>query len=82
MNSNMVIPEKFDHLDLVYHFTVHLNNAKLKQWYKSFSTNPVKAFVSEKAYGVLAYIQTINNGNVSCLHNKRLELEASSRKLK
>ena len=45
----MVIPEKFDHLDLVYHFTVQLNNAKLKQWYKSFSTPPVKAFVSEKA---------------------------------
>ena len=25
MNSNMVKPEKFDHLHLVYHFTVPLN---------------------------------------------------------
>ena len=25
LNSNMVKPEKFDHLDLVYYFTVHLN---------------------------------------------------------
>ena len=38
--------------------------------------------MSEKAYGAVAYIQTINNGNASCIHNKRLELEASSRKLK
>ena len=26
MNSNMVKPEKLDHLHLVYHFTVPLNN--------------------------------------------------------
>ena len=32
--------------------------------------------MSEKAYGAVAYIQTINNGNASCIQ------EASSRKLK
>ena len=26
MNSNMVQPEQFDHLHLVYHFTVPLNS--------------------------------------------------------
>ena len=26
MNSNMIKPEKFDHIHLVYHFTVHLKD--------------------------------------------------------
>ena len=47
-----------------------LNNVKIEQWYKSFSTNPVELHIfadaSEKAYGAVAYIKTINNGNVSC----------------
>ena len=30
MNSNMVKPEKFDHLHLVYHFTVPLMQNELK----------------------------------------------------
>ena len=74
-----------------------LNNVKIEQWYKSFSTNPVELHIfadaSEKANGAVAYIKTINNGNVSCnfvlakskltLINKpsltiqRLELEAA-----
>ena len=29
MNSNMVKSEKFDHLRLVYHFTVNLKNDKI-----------------------------------------------------
>ena len=29
MNSNMVKPEKFDHLHLVYHFAIPLNTIQL-----------------------------------------------------
>ena len=33
MNSSMVKPEKFEHLNLVYHFTTPLNcNASLTKW--------------------------------------------------
>ena len=31
MNLNMVKPEKFDHLHLVYHFTVPLSSSDLLQ---------------------------------------------------
>ena len=30
MNSNMVKPEKFGHLHLVYHFTIPLSTGKIK----------------------------------------------------
>ena len=47
-----------------------VNHVKLERWYKSFPTNPVELHisvdVSEKAYGAVAYIKTINNGIVSC----------------
>ena len=33
MNSNMVKPEKIDHLHLVYHFTVPLNNRPISYTY-------------------------------------------------
>ena len=48
----------------------NLNSVKIERWYKSFSTNPVELHIfadaSEKAYGAVAYIKTINNGNISC----------------
>ena len=48
----------------------NLNDVKIERWYKSFSANPVELHIfadaSEKAYGPVAYIKTINNGNVSC----------------
>ena len=31
MNSNMVKPEKFDHLHLVYHFTIPLTDGLIKR---------------------------------------------------
>ena len=47
-----------------------LNDAEIKRWYKSYSTNPVELHIfadaSEKAYGAVAYIKTIKNGNVNC----------------
>ena len=75
----------------------NLNHVKIERWFKYFSTNPVELHIfadaSEKANGAVAYIKTINNGNVSCnfvlakskltLINKpsltipRLELEAA-----
>ena len=48
----------------------NLNNVKIERWYKSFSTNPVELHIfadaSEKVYGPVVYIKTMNNGNVSC----------------
>ena len=48
----------------------NLNDVKIERWYKSFSTHPVELHIfadaSEKAYGAVAYIKAINNGNVSC----------------
>ena len=35
MNSNMVKPEKFGHLHLVYHFTVPLNTMAARQTSKT-----------------------------------------------
>ena len=48
----------------------NLNHVKIERWFKYSSTNPVElhrfADASEKANGAVAYIKTINNGNVNC----------------
>ena len=45
MNSNMVKPEKFDHLHLVYHFTVPLTNLKeLINFYSSWIHQKTNGF--------------------------------------
>ena len=39
INSNIVKPEKFDHLHLIYHFTVPLNVLKnFRNWIKSIES--------------------------------------------
>ena len=42
MNSDMVKPEKFDHLHLVYHFTVPLKDNSLKRELKETSDSAFK----------------------------------------
>ena len=74
-----------------------LNYVKTERWHKYFFTDPVELHIfadaSEKAYGTLVYIKTINYGSISCnfvltksrltpinkpsLTIPRLELEAS-----
>ena len=39
MNSNMVNPERFDHLHLVYHFTVPLNKWIHSSQFWQFDSN-------------------------------------------
>ena len=52
MHSNMVKPEKIDHLHIVYHFTVPLKQTKLNNWFLQYS-NSIHSIHNFKQFKVL-----------------------------
>ena len=64
MNSNMVKPEKFDHLHLVYHFTVPLIISRkfdsVDSWNIEIVLNALKTEITAREKTVLVFKQGEN----------------------